>query len=151
MAGRTLIDGVYKTITGGNMLVDGVSKKIKCGKALIDGVVREIRFDRKITITGTPDSRRAYIITEDGQTVSKTGIINVPSGSYVNVYVAAITSTAYEYATIKHNGKVVASGGIYTGTASYAFPAKQAATIKFYRRRSSSGQDIAYAAEITGG
>lgn len=150
MAGRTLIDGVYKTINGGNALVDGVSKKIKCGKVLINGVSHEIEFDQAVTITGNPNRTYAYARTEDGETVSSTGVINVPLGDYVTVYVNADNTQYGSYATIKHNGTVVATGGTSGVAAAYSFAVTKAATIRFYKSYDVS-PFTAYAAEITGG
>ena len=149
MAGRTLIDGVYKRIKGGNMLVNGVGKKVKCGEVLINGVAHKIGFDQTVTIPGQPYGTYAYV-TYSGGTIRNTGTIEVPSGDYVTVHVKADNWQYGSYAKIKHNGTVVASGGSSDTNANYSFAPTKAATIRFYKSYDNSPY-TAYAAEITGG
>lgn len=149
MAGRTLIDGVYKRIKGGNVLEDGVSKKIKCGKVLINGVAHKIGFGQTVTITGKPHVKYAYA-TYSGGAISAPGVIKVPPGDYVTVHVQADNNQYGSYVKIKHNGTVVARGGSSDTSAYYSFAPTKAATIRFYKSYDQP-PFTAYAAEITGG
>lgn len=149
MAGRTLVNGVDKTIKGGNMLVDGVNKKVKCGKVLINGIAHEIGFDQAITITGKPHGTYAYV-TYSGGKASSVGTISVPGGDSVVVHVRADNWQYGGYATIKHNGTTVAIGSSSNLTPSYSFTPTQAATIRFYLSYDLAPFTV-YAAEITGG
>ena len=156
MAGRTLIDGVYKRIKGGNMLVGGVSKKIKCGKVLIDGIERTISFPVPIPvtiITGSVLYQKTYAyVVYNGENHYPGETLTIESRDVVKVVVKASKagSGISNRMSIKLNGETVVSGTKDTSEISYDYtPSANAtsATIKFIRAPIMNG--TAFGAKIT--
>nr|DAF74965.1 MAG TPA: hypothetical protein [Caudoviricetes sp.] len=148
MAGRTLIDGVYKTIKGGNALVDGVSKKIKCGKVLIDGVSHNIPLENVLTLTSQVTGVIGAVIY-NGNVYSHGSIVLVSAGDGVTVMVglARGNSEVSPKMYIKLNGKVVARGSGNIKEVTYSYRPASDATITFIRTYNEGG-NRAFAAEI---
>lgn len=152
MAGRTLIDGVYKRIKGGNVLEDGVSKKIKCGKVLIDGIERTISFPVPIPvtiITGSALYQKTYAyVVYNGENHYPDETLTIESRDVVKVVVKAIKTG--QGMSIKLNGETVVSGTKDTSEISYDYtPSANAmsATIDLVFARAPQG--IVGRAEIT--
>lgn len=134
-AGRTLIDGVYKRIKGGNVLEDGVSKKIKCGKVLIDGIERTISFPAPIPVTIITntgyyyDKKYAYVVY-NGEEFYPGETLTIESWDVVKVVVKA-SRTGSGISTrmnIKLNGETVVSGTKDTSEISYDYTPSANAT-----------------------
>lgn len=158
MAGRTLIDGVYKRIKGGNVLEDGVSKKIKCGKVLIDGIERTISFPVPIPVTITTssglhyDKKYAYVVY-NGKNHYPGETLTIESWDVVKVVVKAskAKSGISTRMNIKLNGETVVSGTKDTSEISYDYtPSANATSVTINLVNAQALQGIAYRAEITG-
>lgn len=156
-AGRTLIDGVYKRIKGGNMLVDGVSKKIKCGKVLIDGIERTISFPAPIPVTITTsaglnyEKNYAYVVY-NGKNHYPDETLTIESWDVVKVVVKA-SKTGSGISTlmnIRLNGETVVKGTKDTSEISYDYtPSANAASVTIKLARAPAFQGIVFSAEIT--
>ena len=156
-AGRTLIDGVYKRIKGGNMLVGGVSKKIKCGKVLIDGIERTISFPAPIPVTITTSAGLHYkeeyaYVVYNGKNHYPGETLTIESWDVVKVVVKASKagSGISTKMRIELNGEIVVRGTTDTSQISYDYtPSANAtsATIDLFNAQSLSG--TAFGAKIT--
>ena len=159
MAGRTLIDGVYKRIKGGNMLVDGVSKKIKCGKVLIDGIERTISFPAPIPVTITTSAGSQYnenyaYVVYNGKNHYPGETLTIVSWEGVKVVVKA-SKTGSGFSTlmkINLNGETVVRGTKNTSEISYDYtPSANATSATINLMRAPALQGIVFSAEITEG
>lgn len=153
MAGRTLIDGVYKTIKGGNALVDGVSKKIKCGKVLVEGVVRKITLAYVLEIISSETDipmGLAFVQREDGSANYAGATIVANAGETVTVVVGTYTTGAgwSDKMYVKLNGTIVAQGGKFSKGLTYQYTPNSDATIKFICVARDVGGKKTFAAEI---
>lgn len=153
MAGKTLINGVARTITGGTDLIDGVSRKRKSGKVLVNGVARTIVFAEpyNISITGTTnyESAYAYVVYKGTQHYADE-TITVNAGDSVTVVVKA-TKAGSGVSTkmyINLNGSEVAAGTAASAELSYEYTPKADATIEF-KRKAGGLTGYSFAADIT--
>ena len=152
MAGKTLIDGVARTITGGTDLIGGVSRKRKSGKVLVNGVVRTIVFAKpyNISITGTEnyDSTYAYVLYKGTQHYADE-MIAVSAGDSVTVVVKASIKGQYcsDRMYIKLAGTTVVRGTSAVSEISYDYVPTTDATIALKRVGALRG--IAFGADIT--
>lgn len=159
MAGRTLIDGVYKRIKGGNVLEDGVSKKIKCGKVLIDGIEKTISFPAPIPVTITTsaglnyEKNYAYVVY-NGKNHYPDETLTIVSWDVVKVVVKASMTGPGSSALmrINLNGETVVRGTRDTSEISYDYtPSANATSATINLVRAPAYQGIAFSAEITEG
>lgn len=159
MAGRTLIDGVYKRIKGGNVLEDGVSKKIKCGKVLIDGIEKTISFPAPIPVTINTsaglqyDKNYAYVVY-NGENHYPGETLTIVSWDVVKVVVKASKtgSGSSTLMKINLNGETVVRGTKDTSEISYDYtPSANATSATINLMRAPALQGIVFNAEITEG
>ncbi len=150
MAGRTLIDGVYKTIKGGNALVDGVSKKIKCGKVLIDGVSHNIPLANVLTLTTEVSNfpiDGGYVTYNGKHYPGETLLVSAAERVVVTVTTGAVGSGWSDKMYVKLNRTIVAQGAGFSASTTYTYTPASDATIKFICSKT-DGTHMAIAAEI---
>lgn len=105
-----MVDGTVYGIKTGKMLVDGTAQTIYNGRTLVDGTGYDIVLSAKnptITITGTGDKRRAYVVC-NGVTYTGATEFTVEPGTMITLYASSTTSKVMS--TIMVDGTIVESG-----------------------------------------